>query len=1120
MADQTIGTLPQAASVADDALLVAEIQGKAVQITGSQLKELVKKGVEVYVKDAQDAAVAAQDAAKQAGDSLNQIGDSVTQAGNAAAAAQDAQTAAENAKAAAESAAGSAAEAVAEYLAGYVTSAQQAKTAAEAANTNAQQAKTDAQAASTAAQSAQAAAEGAKTDAQNAAVQAAKDKADADAAKTAALAAQEAAQTAQDAAEASNTAAAGKAAEAAASAATAQQYSGKPPIVQNGNWWTWDAEAGAYRDTGKRAVLGYDITYPTVAAMDADKSQQPMTTAIISSSVEDADNAKLYIYNGTRWNYLTDLSGYTGVGIEDFRLTSGNHAPGTTDVYTMTLTDGRSKSISVYNGADGAGAGDMLASIYDPQGKKTDVFGYVDDGLENKQDAITGAEGQIVGFDADGKPVPKDAPSSLPSGGTPGQVLTKSSDTDFDAGWQDAPKGITGPTVSVIARDKIQIGNVVYMVAEDGIDPHPISDIYGDADGNALEGITSVAAFSPNGKVLVLGGGFSGKAKVYSVFGTSITYVSDIYADDSGTTLDFRVFCAAFSPDGKTLVLGGEFTGKAKVYSVSGTTITYVSTIRVLKDVWTAAFSPDGKALVLGGDFNGGAMVYSVSGTTITYVSGLGLSGRVYSAAFSPDGKTLVLAGFFTGKAKVYSVSGTTITYVSDIYKDAAGTALTANLNCAAFSPDGKALVLAGEGMGNNRVYSVSGTAITYVSNIDNLPAVHSAAFSPGGGTLVIAGQMTSGAKEYSVSGTTITYVSEIYADAAGDPLDGSVNRALAFSPTGSAMVLGGNFTGGAKVYSPEISAYLALNAPDLTGEYKVGVAQSDAAAGEKATVAAVEIRVPGVTSFNGRTGAVLPQKGDYSADDIPFADGETFQQKYDAGKLKGEKGDDGATGAAGPAGTDGKSPFAAAVEHGYTGTEAEFYAALVSLNGAPFLPLNGGTVTGEIFINLAGDPGSQVYLSNNTVGIYGNDGLGVYLGCDALDSGNGYIDGTPAIGFYGTEGDELVRLLNIAEPVLYYDAANKGYVDAQRPKQRLVTLTASGWNASTKQQTVSVSGILADESKQLIQPVPAAASQAAYIEAGIRITGQAANTLTFTADTVPTADLSVYIVWQEVQAG
>ena len=80
------------------------------------------------------------------------------------------------------------------------------------------------------------------------------------------------------------------------------------------------------------------------------------------------------------------------------------------------------------------------------------------------------------------------------------------------------------------------------------------------------------------------------------------------------------------------------------------------------------------------------------------------------------------------------------------------------------------------------------------------------------------------------------------------------------------------------------------------------------------------------------------------------------------------------------------------------------------------------------------------------------------------------------------------------------------------------VTLTASGWSSS-KTQTVTVTGVLADETKQLITPAPAAASQAAYYNAGIRCTGQEADNLTFTAKTIPTADLTVYVTIQEVGA-
>lgn len=85
------------------------------------------------------------------------------------------------------------------------------------------------------------------------------------------------------------------------------------------------------------------------------------------------------------------------------------------------------------------------------------------------------------------------------------------------------------------------------------------------------------------------------------------------------------------------------------------------------------------------------------------------------------------------------------------------------------------------------------------------------------------------------------------------------------------------------------------------------------------------------------------------------------------------------------------------------------------------------------------------------------------------------------------------------------------------KPIYRTVTLTAAGWSSNT--QTVTVSGVLADESAQLIQPMPAIASQAAYYAAGILCTNQAANSLTFTCQEAPTSDLTVYVVIQEVTA-
>lgn len=85
----------------------------------------------------------------------------------------------------------------------------------------------------------------------------------------------------------------------------------------------------------------------------------------------------------------------------------------------------------------------------------------------------------------------------------------------------------------------------------------------------------------------------------------------------------------------------------------------------------------------------------------------------------------------------------------------------------------------------------------------------------------------------------------------------------------------------------------------------------------------------------------------------------------------------------------------------------------------------------------------------------------------------------------------------------------------ASGPKAVTITLASGGWSSNT--QTVTVNGILADETKQLIQVNPASASRTAYISAGIICSGQAANSLTFTCTTTPTSNLTVYVTYQEV---
>lgn len=80
---------------------------------------------------------------------------------------------------------------------------------------------------------------------------------------------------------------------------------------------------------------------------------------------------------------LEALTGPQGETITSIERTSGNGAAGTVDTYTITTSAGKTYTFTVRNGADGGGAGDMLKSIYDPQGKNQDIFAYIDNKAVN-----------------------------------------------------------------------------------------------------------------------------------------------------------------------------------------------------------------------------------------------------------------------------------------------------------------------------------------------------------------------------------------------------------------------------------------------------------------------------------------------------------------------------------------------------------------------------------------------------------------------------------------------------------------------------------------------------------------------------------------------------------------
>lgn len=335
MADKSINELKEANELLDDGMTVVYQLGQTLKIAGSALKAYARKAVEPAVQEANTAAGAAQTAQK---------------------AAENAQNKAENAQAATETARDNA-----------LASANAAKNAQNAAE-DAQNAAENAQeSAETAEAFAHDYANAAKESENNAAASefaAAQSEANAKTARNASEAAQKAAESARDATLKAKADAEKSAQSAADSALSAQQYSGKPNIIRNGNWWVWDFDIQEYKDTGERAVLNYDTSFSSFDEMVSKKDEYELNTvAIISSSVEEEDNAKTYIRDDTDengWRFLSDLSGFTGVGFANQVSPPNAGAPGQTDVYTFNWTDGRQTTFKVYNGRNGEGSGDVL----------------------------------------------------------------------------------------------------------------------------------------------------------------------------------------------------------------------------------------------------------------------------------------------------------------------------------------------------------------------------------------------------------------------------------------------------------------------------------------------------------------------------------------------------------------------------------------------------------------------------------------------------------------------------------------------------------------------------------------------------------------------------------------
>lgn len=290
-------------------------------------------------------------------------------------------------------------------------------------------------------------------------------------------------------------------------------------------------------------------------------------------------------------------------------------------------------------------------------------------------------------------------------------------------------------------------------------------------------------------------------------------------------------------------------------------------------------------------------------------------------------------------------------------------------------------------------------------------------------------------------------------------------------------------------------------------------------------------------------------------AGNVKFADGTTFQQKLDSGALKGEPGKDGAPGekgdpgekgadgAPGKDGADGKTPVKG-VDY-FTAADVEQVAqeAAGKVNGSDikvtFTPASTRTAL---------ESGTKLAILMGKIAKWFND-LGWLAFKDTVAKSDLASDVQTSLGKADSalqnESDPTVPAWAKAASKPSYTASEVGALPnttviptvpattslikgdgsgglkaatagtdyALRPTTRKVTLTASGWNSSTKQQTVTCSGVLSDATKQLLIPTPVnTAAGNPYDEASIQMVAQGANSVTFHAETVPTESIDVYV--------
>lgn len=203
-------------------------------------------------------------------------------------------------------------------------------------------------------------------------------------------------------------------AQAQTAAQTAQEYSGKPPVIQDGTWWTWNAEAKAYQDTGKPAQ-GPQGEQGIQGVQGPEGKQGP-----IGPQGQPGADGTSFVVKG-RFGTLAELESAHPAG-----QTGDAYAVGTPEDNTVYLWSADAQAWQDVGSLQGPEGPEGKQGPVGPQGPpgSTEAADAAAQAAQTaaeqaaaaaaaKQDKLTGTAGQVVGFNAQGEAVAQDAPECV-----------------------------------------------------------------------------------------------------------------------------------------------------------------------------------------------------------------------------------------------------------------------------------------------------------------------------------------------------------------------------------------------------------------------------------------------------------------------------------------------------------------------------------------------------------------------------------------------------------------------------------------------------------------------------------------------------------------------------------